>query len=80
MYKILFGALGITDLSNALLDAKYYGVRIFHGQYYLDSDKLENYLHFRHDSMQYYYDCYLKQLGSTLKISKFITKLPADKS
>ncbi len=76
MYKILFGALGITDLSNALLDAKYYGVRNFHGQYYLDSDKLENYLHFRHDSMQYYYDCYLKQLGSTLKISKFITKLP----
>jgi hypothetical protein len=80
MYKILFGALGITDLSNALLDAKYYGVRNFHGQYYLDSDKLENYLHFRHDSMQYYYDCYLKQLGSTLKISKFIRNCPADKS
>ena len=76
MYKFLFGALGITDLSNALLDSKYYGTRNFHGQYYLDSDKLENYLHFRHDSMQYYYGCYLKQLGSTLKISKFITKLP----
>ncbi len=50
MYKFLFGALGITDLSNALLDSKYYGTRNFHGYYYLDSDKLENYLHFRHDS------------------------------
>ncbi|HRX58192.1 MAG TPA: NAD(P)-dependent oxidoreductase [Eubacteriales bacterium] len=76
MYKVLFGALGFTDLSKALLDAEYYGTRNFHGQYYLDSDKLEAYLHFRHDSMQYYYDCYLKQLGPTVKTAQFITKLP----
>jgi len=76
MYKILFGALGFTDLSYALLDAKCYGTRNFHGQYYLDSDKLENFFHFQHDTMQYYYDCYLKQLGSTVSIAKFITKLP----
>mgnify|MGYP001280995555 CR=1 FL=1 len=76
MYKVLFGALGFTDLSNAMQDAKYYGTRNFHGQYYLDSDKLENFLHFQRDTMQYYYDCYLKQLGSTATIAKFITKLP----
>ena len=76
MYRFLFGALGMTDLSNALLDAKYYATRNFHGQYYLDSDKLERYLHFQHDSIQYYYDFYLKNLGFTLKISRFITKVP----
>lgn len=76
MYRVLFGALGITDLSHALLDARHYATRNFHGHYYLDSDKLEDYLHFRHDTMQYYYDCYLEQLGSTRKVAKFITKLP----
>ncbi len=76
MYRVLFGALGFTDLSYALLDSKYYATRNFHGQYYLDSDKLENDLHFRHDTMQYYYDCYLEQLGATRNLSRCITKLP----
>ena len=48
----------------------------FHGHYYLDSDKLENYLHFRHDSMQYYYDCYLEMLGGLRTASRIICKLP----
>jgi hypothetical protein len=42
--------------------------------YYLDSDKLEGYLHFRHDSMQYFYDIYLKNLGAFRGISRFLCK------
>ncbi len=76
MYKTMFGMIGITDLSVALLDTKYYGTRNFHGHYYLDSDELENILHFRHDTMQYFYDCYMKMLGPTAAISKIVTKLP----
>lgn len=75
MYKEMFGSLGIKDLSNCM-DSKWCATRNFHGQYYLDSDKLEDYLHFRNDSMQYCYDAYLESLGSTLKISRIICKLP----
>jgi len=76
MYEMLFGMIGISDLQSALLDAKYYATRNFHGHYYLDSDKLNDILHFRHDTMQYYYDEYIKGLGFTAVIAKLITKLP----
>ena len=75
MFEILYGALGITKLQY-ILKPKEQATRNFHGQYYLDSDKLENYLHFRSDSMQYYYDSYLKGLGAALPAAKIITKFP----
>ncbi|MGN0542711.1 MAG: NAD-dependent epimerase/dehydratase family protein [Acutalibacteraceae bacterium] len=75
MFKKLYGDIGINKLSY-ILDPKAQATRNFHGHYYLDSDKLENYLHFRQDSMQYYYDCYLQQLGATAAASKAICKLP----
>lgn len=75
LYKELYGALGITNLEY-ILDPKKQATRNFHGQYYLDSDKLENYLHFRRDSMQYYYDSYLKELGALFPMAKMICRLP----
>ncbi|MDL2235141.1 NAD(P)-dependent oxidoreductase [Christensenellaceae bacterium OttesenSCG-928-L17] len=75
MYKRLFGELGITKLSN-VLDSKWYATRNFHGHYYLDSDKLNDILEFRHDSMQYFYDAYLKKLGGTATAARIFTKLP----
>lgn len=75
MYKALYGAIGITDLS-VILKPKEQATRNFHGHFYLDSNKLENYLHFRHDSIQYYYDSYLKELGGTATAAKVICKLP----
>lgn len=75
LFKKLFGEIGLKDLSVAL-DSKWFAARNFHGQYYLDSDKLNDILDFRSDSMQYYYDAYLKGLGSTVTISRIITKLP----
>ncbi|WP_242964950.1 NAD-dependent epimerase/dehydratase family protein [Scatolibacter rhodanostii] len=75
MYTIMFGAIGLKDLSYAA-DTKWYATRNFHGQYYLDSDKLNDILDFRHDSMQYFYDAYLKNLGGTATAARILTKLP----
>lgn len=75
MYKDMYGAIGFKDLKY-VINLKWYATCNFHGQYYLDSDKLENYLHFRHDSIQYFYDEYIKNLGSTAVLSRFICKLP----
>jgi nucleoside-diphosphate-sugar epimerase len=75
MYKAMYGELGFKNL-DSIIDPKLYATRNFHGQYYLDSDKLEGYLHFRSDSMQYFYDAYLKELGAAKSAGKIITKLP----
>ena len=75
MYRELYGAIGFTNL-DYVLDPKEVATRNFHGQYYEDSDKLENYLHFRQDSMDYFYDAYLKELGATAGMAKVICKLP----
>ena len=75
MFKIMYGAIGLTKLEH-VIEPKWFATRNFHGHYYLDSDKLENYLHFRHDSMQYFYDAYIKELGATATFSKILCKLP----
>lgn len=75
LYKKLCGAIGITKLEY-ILDPKMQATRNFHGHYYLDSDKLEKYLHFRQDGMEYYYDSYLKDLGGLGTVSKLICRLP----
>lgn len=75
MFKKMFEAIGIKDLS-AVIDTKWFATRNFHGQYYLDSDKLEEILEFRNDSMAYFYDEYLKMLGIMAPIARVMTKLP----
>lgn len=75
MYEVMYGKLGFKSL-DPIIEPKYNATRNFHGQYYLDSDKLEDYLHFRSDSMEYFYDAYLKELGSALAAGKAMTKLP----
>lgn len=75
MFKKLYGDIGLTHLEY-ILSPKEQATRNFHGHYYLDSDKLESFLHFRRDGMQYYYDAYLKGLGATAGMSKVLCKLP----
>jgi len=75
MFKRLFGDIGITKLSNAF-DSKWYATRNFHGHYYLDSDKLNDILEFRSDSMEYFYNAYLKRLGGITTLAKIITAVP----
>ena len=75
MYKTMYGEIGIRNI-DYVIDPKVTATRNFHGHYYLDSDKLEDYLHFRSDSMQYFYDAYLKELGAARTFGKVICKLP----
>ena len=75
MYKIMYGEIGIENI-DYVIDPKVVATRNFHGHYYLDSDKLEDYLHFRSDSMQYFYDAYLKELGAAKPFGRVICKLP----
>ncbi|MBP5271535.1 MAG: NAD(P)-dependent oxidoreductase [Clostridia bacterium] len=75
MFENLYGAIGIRNL-DLLLDPKEQATRNFHGQYYLDSDKLENFFHFRNDPIEYYYDCYKKGLGPIVPIAKAVCKVP----
>ncbi len=75
MYEAMYGKLGFRSLDE-IVDPRLTATRNFHGQYYLDSDKLENYLHFRSDSMEYFYDAYLKELGLAVQAGKLLTKLP----
>lgn len=75
MYKLMYGEIGIKNI-DYVIDPKVNATLNFHGQYYLDSDKLENYLHFRSDSMQYFYDAYLKELGAAKPFGRIICKFP----
>lgn len=79
MYRIMYREMGFTSL-DPVINPKYVATRNFHGQYYLDSDKLENYLHFRHDSMQYFYDAYLNEVKSVKGLAQMITRLPGGQS
>lgn len=75
MFKLMYGEVGIKNL-DYVLDPKLTATHNFHGHYYLDSDKLENYLHFRSDSIQYFYDAYLKELGPAVAAGKVMCRLP----
>lgn len=75
LFKTLYGKIGIKKLEY-VIDPKLYATKNFHGQYYLDSDVLESYLNFRRDSIEYFYDLYLKYLGPLVPLSKVICKLP----
>lgn len=75
MFQEMYGRIGITNLEH-VVDPRWFATRNFHGQYYLDSDKLEQLFHFRSDSMEYFYQAYLDNLGALVPVAKVITKLP----
>ena len=75
MYRQVYGRIGIANL-DYVIDPKLSATRNFHGQYYLDSDKLEEFLHFRSDSMEYFYESYLAELGPLADAGRAICKLP----
>jgi nucleoside-diphosphate-sugar epimerase len=79
MYKAMYEPLGFKDLKH-IVRPKWYATRNFHGQYYLDSDKLEQYLHFRHDSMEYFYQIYLQNMGPLTAVFKALCKFPGGQS
>lgn len=73
--ELLLDTIGLGD-PRAIFDANWFITRNFHGQWYADSDKLEELLHFRHNVpiRQYF-----KELGNKVpkyfklaKLAKFI--------
>lgn len=66
-----FAALGMSDFRK-VVDLKWFATRNFHGQWYEDSDILENYLHFRSGSV----DDFIKELGENapykMKLAKSV--------
>lgn len=75
MYQAIYGKMGFRGL-DAVVDPKHYATRNFHGQYYLDADKLEGYLHFRSDGMRYFYDAYLAEMGAATGLAWALCRLP----
>lgn len=75
MFKTLFELLGIKNLEN-VLDSKWFALRNFHGQYFLDSDKLNDYLNFRSQGKEYIFDLYMKRLGLLLPVIRAINRIP----
>lgn len=75
MYQAIYGEMGFGSL-DFVVNPKHYAIRNFHGQYYLDSNSLEGYLHFRSDSMRYFYDAYLARLGAGKGLSRALCGLP----
>ena len=75
LFQTLYRVIGFRDLRH-IIDPRWFATRNFHGQYYLDSDVLESYLHFRHDSMRYFYDIYIQNLGWKAKLSRILCRLP----
>lgn len=77
MMKKIYGLMGIEDLSCVSLHPKYQCIRNFHGTCYLDSDKLNDFLEFQQDDIEYMFECTLDEIGrTTVAMTKFITKLP----
>lgn len=76
MFKNLFELMRIKNLEN-VLDSKWFALRNFHGQYFLDSDKLNDYLNFRSLGKEYLYELYRKKLGWLLPVIRTINKIPA---
>lgn len=77
MFRDMFGRIGITNL-DYVLEGNWFATRNFHGQYYLDSDKLDDYLHFRSagGNLEYFYKFYLENMGSMATLAKIVSNIP----
>ncbi|MBU48747.1 MAG: epimerase [Deltaproteobacteria bacterium] len=78
MYTNSFQRLGLSKLSD-VMDSKWYATRNFHGQYYLDSDVLNDLFDFRRDTLDYHYHCFEQNMGLGKWAVKGLTSLPGGK-
>lgn len=75
MYESTLGAFGVKRLSD-IMDSQWFATRNFHGQYYLDSDKLNDILDFRQDTMEYGQKAYTKNLTGASLLAKGVASTP----
>lgn len=56
-----------------IFEPKWFALKNFHGQYFVDADKLEDYLHFRQNiPIDNYFDNLSKQVPSVFKMAKIV--------
>lgn len=70
-----FKCFGIKEMGD-VFNPRWFATRNFHGHYYLDSDRLNDILEFRTDSMNYFYDSFEKGYGYLTHISRAAAKIP----
>lgn len=66
-----FKALGIKNFRK-VMESNWFATQNFHGQWYEDSELLENYLHFRQGSMSDFIDALKKSIPFKLKLARFV--------
>ncbi len=72
--KLLLETLGIGEVEE-IFDPDWFVLRNFHGQWYADSDVLENYLHFRHNMpIREYFRNIKKALPAYYSLAKYAPK------
>jgi len=72
--RYLLGALGLGD-PRKIFDANWYALRNFHGQWYADSDLLEEYLHFRGNKpIKQYFREAASGMPGYMKLARFAPK------
>lgn len=68
--ELLLGAIGLGD-PRKLFEANWFITRNFHGQWYADSDKLEEMMHFRHNvPIRHYFKMLSNQVPAYFKLAK----------
>lgn len=75
LMKEMLTRLGIDDLGQ-VFDRNWFALRNFHGQFYLDGDRLNNFVGFRRSGKEYFFSCYEKTLGAKAGAVKALTRLP----
>lgn len=70
--ELLLGCIGLGS-PKTLFDPNWFTIKNFHGQYYADSDLLENYLHFRANMpVKDYFDYLASQCEFYFRLPKYI--------
>lgn len=69
--QMSFEALGIKDFTK-VVERNWFATQNFHGQWYEDSDVLENYLHFRSGSLYDFIEALKKNIPFKLKLARFV--------
>lgn len=71
----LFTRLGFKHLEY-IVDSQWFVTHNFHGHYYLDSDRLEQFLKFRNQDTSYFFETYLKNMGPIVYLLRFVNQSP----
>lgn len=79
LLEFMFAPLGVNDIGE-VFESNTFATHNFHGQYYLDSDKLNSYLNFRQDGKEYINYCLKKSLGLSYYAVKYLKFIPPVKN